>query len=395
MDVIVIDGHPESLAETLKNKCPSLSSKQVKELVEKNVRKEIDEQENDDDVKDPIEVIVGDVFTSSARINSVFNDLKNNATNLVNNLNQGFSSTIENIIEDTFSPVRLALGKVTYINGQSQVIVKEDLQKIIELKQNGDILSAAKILQKYSDKNLDELSEVIRKINNKASSKLVPVSQNTKNLNVQRTDKILNAWSEINPKENEVFTPIQGNEISIEIKELQREVTQVVVQFVGGKGASISAHHRAYVKKYDIGFNGHFYVGSDAIVYRGRPLEIEASNKPNSIINNNNLRTILILVSINEKSKNNKVTPAQQSELIELLGQIIEAKPGIQIFGASDVGWVSSSKFNALNVPLIVKQKFNKSNIANYNPKVRDPLTAVELASFVTGSGDMGSGGLY
>ena len=74
-----------------------------------------------------------------------------------------------------------------------------------------------------------------------------------------------------------------GSEITAEVLNMTRDVTELIVTFVPQPGSTIQNYHRLYAEQYNIGFNPHFYIGYDAITYRGRPLNIEASSKPRSI----------------------------------------------------------------------------------------------------------------
>ena len=126
-------------------------------------------------------------------------------------------------------------------------------------------------------------------------------------------------------------------------------------------------------------------IGYDNVVYRGRPLEIESKNNVPTITNEHYKRSILIGVNIDEKSKTKKLAPGQEKTLIELIRQISAAKPGIQVFSAADVGWITNVNNTPLNVANLVHQKLGKRNLQTYFPKERPPLTNTELANYYIG----------
>jgi hypothetical protein len=385
LDVVIAAPFPEAIATALKT-TTTLTGNQVIDVVQRNVDVLNSEDQNVEDLAiNSVQNIVGNVFPDfksvSSQLSNTVSSLAVNSQRLVNVANQGFSSLVENTIEQALSSTQNLLGPVI-----NQSVPKGDLKRIIELKQQNKLSEAAKILSKYSNKTTAELEAVIALINNKASAQ-VTESKTPVNITVQRTDSFKNTWRETSTDVNNknVFTPVIGSEVTAEVLGMTREVTEVVVMFLPGPGATIENYHTLYVENYDIGFNPHFYIGYDSVIYRGRPLEVEASSRTKLITNNHNQRSILIAVNIDAESLYHKFAPGQRDKLLLLLDQIIIAKPGIQIYSAADVGWEINAGEDALNVPLFVKQKLGKTNIPNYDPTTQDPLTTTQLANFYVG----------
>ena len=256
--------------------------------------------------------------------------------------------------------------------------------EIIKLVSNKEISSAARVLQPFTNKSISELETLLIKVNNKASNQITE-SKTPRDLKIKRTDTLTNLWREDRTENlGEVFAPIIGTEVTAEVLNMSRDVTEIVVMFMEVPGASIESYHQKYVDKYAIGFNPHFYIGHDAIIYRGRPLEIEAKGNTNTITNEHYKRSIIIGVNINDQSYQHKFAPSQREKLLLLIDQILEAKPGLQVFSAKEVGWNYYESTDALNVSLFVKQKLNKVNVVDYNPKLNPPLTSQQLARFNT-----------
>ena len=385
LDIVITAPFPEAIAATLKN-TTTLNSGTVTGVVQSNVEVA---NSSDEDVEDSrnnsVKSIVGNVFpddnSGSAQLSNTVSTLTSNTKNLSARSNEGFPSLIENTVEQSSHPARTLLSGVT-----TSSISNPDLKRIIELKNAGKINAAAQVLSSYSPQTIPELEDTVSKINNKAS---VQINEATapRNLNVKRTDNFPNAWREATTDvENaNVFTPVIGTEITAEVLNLRRDVTEIVVQFLGKPGATIQSYHTLYAQKYSIGFNPHFYIGYDSVTYRGRPLEIEASSLPTTITNNHYQRSIIIGVNIDDQSYNHKFAPNQRDRLISLIDHILAAKPGMQVYSSKDLGWNCSADEDALDVQLFVTRKLGKINIPNYDPRAQDPLTSTELANFYVG----------
>ena len=382
LHVVVSASFPEAIAAVLKN-TTELNGQQITNVVRNNATDTTSELAANIDKQ--LASLVGNLFPSSksasSQLSSAFSQLGANAENLLAALNNGFGSLVENLIERSIHPAFTLLRSAAIKGGETQRISPADLKKIIQYQSVGNTAAAALILQKYSDLPIEELEDVISKINNKASAQLLDDIVTAKPANVFRTDAINDLWKEATTNPNsKVFLPILGQEIGSEVLEMTREVTEIIVTFMPGPGTSVQAFHNKYSTEYAIGFNHHFFIGSDAIIYRGRPLNIEISDTPPSITNDHYKRSISIAVNIDHTSETHKVSPNQLQQLDFLVRQMWESRPGLQIFGADDVGWVVSRNAHATNIPLYFERQTGKKNIADYNPKIAPPLTEKQLA---------------
>lgn len=387
LDVVVSAPFPEAIAAVLKD-TTTLTGKQILSIVEENVRIDNILNEVDDNIIDPVKNVVGNLFPSlvsaSSLLNNSVSQLVINSRTLLNRSELGFNNLIENIIEKTKAPAFSIISSAAVIDGVRQTIPPDQVKKILELKAASNISGAAEILKKYSDKSLGELEALLSTINNKASNQ-VSDSQSPRDLKVVRTDNIVNLWKEDATDPNSgVFSEIIGKEITAEVLNMNREVTEIIVVFLENANTTIQSYHELYTNKYNIGFNPHFYIGYDAVTYRGRPINLEAK-QTQLITNEHYKRSIIIGVNVDEKSRTHKLATGQPQKLLSLVDQILEAKPGLQVFGAKDVGWNYTTETDALNVPLFIKQKLNKVNIAGYNPKTQPPLTTTQLAEYYIG----------
>ena len=378
LDVVISAPYPEALSVALKNNVENIE----KEEIETAVRRLIDLDEHDDP---NIQSVIDNAYKTMSSQNKVANkavaDILNAAKQLSNRTQGGFNTTVENLIEQTLRAAESILSPALYKDGIAKNISQEDLKKVIQYANNGRYDKAADILTQYSDKTTLELSELVRTINNKASKNLINPDISPLDLEIQRTDTFKNLWREQDTVlDGKVLKPIIGNEITPEVLNLERDVKEVIIMFLPKKDTTVEEYHRIYIDAYNHGINQHFYIGYDSITYRGRPLEIEAQNTK-AITNNHYQKSIIIGINVDETSQDNKIKPGQVDNLIELLEQIITARPGIQIFSAKDVGLLYSVETEAVDIQALLKSRLKRPNSEDYDPKTSDPLDQEKLAT--------------
>jgi len=378
LDVIISSPTPEAIATVLNTHVPAITKDEVKSTTKSNV----DQFAHDDENVDKVINNVYQIQNSMDKLaETTVANISNTSLNLQKKTSMGFDTTIEDLIEKTFRAAEVKLSPALYKNGVANNLPATELKKIIQYQKNGRWEKAASILSKYSDKNSDELASIVKTINNKASENITEKNTTITNLPVERTDILKNLWREENtPTNSTVLKPIIGTEITSEVINLEREVTEVIIMFLPKKNATVEEYHSLYIEEYNHGINQHFYIGFDAVTYRGRPIEIEAK-KTKTITNNHYKNSILIGINVDETAMDRKVKPEQAEKLVELLDQIIQAKPGIQIFNARDVGWLYNVNTEALDIPGLIKNRLNKINAPGYDPQSSDPLDQETLST--------------
>ena len=376
LDVTIAAPFPEAIGAALKETIPTTTNDEVKTLMKNNV----DTFNND---AESVDQLAGNIYGSQnsadSKANVVVNKIKTNTLEFSKNVDFGFGSFLENLVEEVKGPTQAAFAKAQASNPVHKNIPKKDFKEIVGFSQNNRFDKAADILKRFSGDNKKDLTNILKGINNKGSKH---ISDGTVSLDidVERLDTIANKWKEAATKiEKDMFNAIIGNEITSELINLEREVTEVIVQFIPGKDATIEDLHTLYQEEYDIGFNPHYFIASDGKVYRGRPLEKEIK-KTRIITNEHFKRSILIGVSVDPDTTIHKITPFQTLSLAIVLRQIIEALPGIQIFSDQDVGWEYYETNNALDLRSFVKSNFGKTNLKNYDPKKQPPLFRKDIA---------------
>lgn len=380
LDVAVSAPFPEALAEVVKSTTTS-SSTEVKTIVSNNVSTELAR----DDILDNV---LGDVLNTSKsmsnKVADAISNQNNSKTKVLNNSSSGFNGTIENLVETTFQSTEVLLNSVAKKGDVTYNIPPEDIKDIVTSKNNDDIDNAVKILKKYSDTPDADLRDVILKIDNRASTVLEP-STISVHIPSKRTDDYSNVWREETTDTNsKIFDPITDiTELETELANMTREVTEVIVEAFGtvdGSTTTVEEWHQIYVDKYDQGFEPHYYINYAGILFRGRPVDIEGTGFYYSGVPDHSKRSILIAL----EEPNYMASTAQMNTIKNIFQSIFNIKPGVQVFGISDILKTTESPW--WDVPLTMKNLFGKENIKDYDPNATAPLTQKQLVDGYVGN---------
>jgi len=370
LDVSISAPFPEAIAEVVKS-TTSLPSNQIKSIVERNVKVE-------HFTSGILDTVIGDVIKSansfSNLLNSSVSSIVSQKNLAIKNISFGFDSLLENIVEQSFKSAQVNLDSIAKIGDVVKTVNKKDLQRIVELKNQGKVSEAAAILAKYSDSPTATLEQTVRNIDNRASKALEPEPINV-DIPTRRTDNYLNLWrEEFTSVNSKIFdSVIRTEEVETELSNLRREVTEVIIEANGIEDDHITVQewHEVYIEQYEQGINPHFYITKFGIIHRARPLEVEAKTMRDA--NDNAERSIVILLEGTRAPLASKT----MRELKKLLASIYRAKPGLQVFGVNQVNPGEQSPY--FDVPRYIKNTFGKYNVSDYNPSKDTPLTQKEL----------------
>ena len=348
------------------------SKSEIKALVGEN----IDVNTFQDDILDDV---LGDVFKDKKSIlNNTLNavgDVFKGTNKVLKEVNKGFGSLIQDIIEDVAAPASSAIASVTKIGDVQKYVPADQLKTIIELKTAGDINSAVKIMKKYSDKTDAELRTVVKSIDNRASTQIKPPTVQI-DIPTKRTDNFKKLWREATTDINSsIFDYILNDgEIETEVANMEREVTEVVLMAMGetnGQPTTVEEWHQVYVNNKGLGYNPHLYISMHGVVARGRPLEVDGLGA-----SAHNKRSIIIHVEAIKGPFNSFIDIA----LKRVLKEIYNARPGIQVFGQNQINPKDTSPY--FDVDVYIQRTFGKTNVPDYDPSKSPPLTRQQLANY-------------
>lgn len=376
LDVAIAAPFPEALAEVVKS-TTTASSDQIKNIVGNNMSLELAR----DNILDNV---LGDILSTNKGLGtlaaSTVSSQARSLNILLNQASSGFNALVENLVETAFQSTEVLLNSVARKGDVVYNVPADDIEKIIRLKKKSDIDNAVKILKKYSDKSDADLKEIVLRIDNRASKALEPPAVSV-DIPTKRTDNYINTWREATTDINsKIFDPISDiSEISTEVANLKREVTQLVVEAWKVHGSdgigTVESYHKVFVDEYNQGFEPHFFIAQSGVIYRGRPLEIEGTGIYYSSNNlpNHAQRTILIALEELDWIPNS----AQIKTMKQVFEALYEVKPGLQVFGLNDI--LSTTESPWWDVQATVKQLFDKENIKGYDPRKFSPLTQKQI----------------
>tara|TARA_R110000822_G_scaffold101565_1_gene227731 strand:- start:14082 stop:15527 length:1446 start_codon:yes stop_codon:yes gene_type:complete len=322
----------EALAAAVQGSTTATSS-EVKTIVKTN---------NTTVSEESLEQLVGNVFQEAGgaflQLNSILNTITNKTDTFLNSISKGLSSILGDIIEGTFRNVGKAIGIVA-INGNGvSVVVPAPVQKeIAGLIEKKEVRAAARLLQLYSAKSLDEITDELKRVKVGAADNLQPGDPpELIAIKVISANTINNKWQEEKTPENSpVFVPVGKDQHSIfslisDFTNLTRDISTVYVTATGESSLTLRDVHAARVKEKQQGVLDHFFITADGMVTRGRPL----SSNPGSTAHAH-------IIKIGVACKDN-MSPSQSRSLKAILETLLLARPGIQIYDIGDFGTKSN-----------------------------------------------------
>lgn len=315
-------------------------------------------------------------------------EINQDVTNALNAFNKGFNSVAENIVEDLLTPATIAITSVATKNGISVDIPQSKVNEIIALTTDGKILTAAKVLQKYSDKSREEVLNAIKSIDNRLSKTLAKSSPVSIAKSKQITDNE-NKWSGATTKKDAFTVVGSKEELEADILSAKREITEVIVHHsFSGTNQNLSAEDLNEIAKevYNDGIGYHYVINRDGNIERGRPI----SRLAPALVNGHEQYSIQIcfvggidapvgsqnMTDVERWVSKKSFTAAQWKSFKIFLDSVYKAFPGIQVMGHSDIDREQLDP--TFNVIEYVESTYNKKLIFN-EPHNQPPLSQSEL----------------
>tara|TARA_R110000803_G_scaffold49535_1_gene103093 strand:+ start:3290 stop:4810 length:1521 start_codon:yes stop_codon:yes gene_type:complete len=380
-NIVITLPHPEAVAATIKSILPNQPNNEIINLIKQNV-------DLDDFDTNVIDKVVGNVLGSKnsnlkalAELGTTISDGR---SALDTQLSYGFSSLVENIIENIIEPAASILSTAATVNGGLTTIPSADIKSIIQFRENGRVDKAVDVLSRSSDLPRAELTTLVNSIDNRASVQAQDQAGIEMDIPVVRTDTFTNVWREEN---TDVYAPgvfESINDLSAfenEIANLQREVTEIIIYAQAGADpqgtTTIETWHESYVEQQNTGYEPHIYIDMHGATRRGRPLSIDL---PGDVDSRHDKRSIVIHIESSSYPYNRYI----DRSLKRLLASIYRIRPGIQVFGYGDIS-TEDDLSPYFDVDRYIKNTFGKENVKGYNPKVSESLTMAELSSINEG----------
>jgi hypothetical protein len=304
---------------------------------------------------DSVEQLVGNVFKeaggSLTQLNNTLTTITNNSNSFLTKITKGLSSILGDIIEGEFRNVGKAIDKIAINSRGIAVVIPISVQR--------EVKAAAILLQPYSAKSLDEIIDILKTLKVGAADNLQPEDPpETIAINVINANTLKNTWQEEKtPDNSSAFVPVGKDPNSIyslisDFANLTRDISTVFITSTGISSLTLKDVHAARVAEKQEGILDHFFITTDGMITRGRPLSSNPGPKSTAHI-----------IKIGVACKDN-MSPSQSSSLKSLLETLLLARPGVQIYDVGDFGTTSNlTDFNAW-----------RRNVLNYESLPREEV---------------------
>ena len=294
-------------------------------------------------------------------------------------LNYGFNSLLQNLSEDRFALVRNQLSTVTRKDSVLQQISGQDLRRVIEYVDAGDVNGAIPIVKRYSDLDEDVIYDALRSLDTSVGS--ITASSIDPTLSPPSVDAV-------NPN-SQLFEIIHSQTaLDAEFQSISREATVVVITHTASyNDQSLTA---AWIELASYKLGGvpyHYVIRRDGAIERGRAAELPAYTLTDHPGYNDRSLLIGLVGGINSpKPSTNQTadfsnarqsfTRQQWTSLDMLISSAYKAYPGMQVIGRNSLG--DAQQRPGFDVEEYI-QKWNKFNMID--PLLHNAPTRVEIRS--------------
>lgn len=334
----------------------------------------------------------------------IFNNFKNTIgvtnSSVESYLNTGFNQIIKDLIETTTGPIGFAIGQLTQDTGL--VIPNNVKNRIISLIDQGNYLTAAQLLEPFSNLELTELETELSTINTSLTNSVdkFDPSFNALGVSTSPTYSIGRSAGEWNGTQTQTrrpgasttgyaFTYISSmEELEAELRSATREITETVIHWTGNfiNQPHIGAEdiHQWHLDRGWSGCGYHYIFKRDGSIQRGRPINIQGAHAA-ELGHNNYSIGVSHVAGYNCVSGTpnpgrfisaESISDAQWKAQRDFLEVFYRVFPGGQVLGHNQTD--NNKTDPGFDVDAYILQEFNKRNAFVYN-RDRGPLSRAEL----------------
>jgi hypothetical protein len=401
LDDVVSSGSPEAMAQALTT-AVGATSDQIKAIVGRNIDLSSPLSSTGSlNPMDDYEIYAQNFLTSSFNnIFSVTNSLSALKSNAVSEFlssagkviaknTAGYNSIMDNIVEDNLKITENAVLQLT--SPEFSRSFENNKVKIISLIANKNYIKAVDLISSMSNKTADEIYKALIIIDVSASKNLVeniPVSS------VPGIDlsKLKNEWKGRDTPnsyfKNNMFSE---REILNEVSNIDRDITEVIIISTNTTTDVLANAYSLHQKAIDAGRNGigyHYVFTRSGDLQRGLPADNETP--PNRLlVNDHHKRSIVIGlvggidreagrgINYRDYYSSNSYTDQQMKTLKKFLKSLYLVKPGVQVFGISQINVNQPGPH--FDVDSFIKNSFKRQNNLDYDPSVNPPLERKDI----------------
>ena len=345
LDVVVLAPFSDTVASALEK-----FSDETAKTIEANINKDMNLDKIAEEFKIQLDTknlnnVLGQVLGSAENtfnnLKGLVNNLQTVANDIIGSVFNGFNSFIENTIEEFLAPTRNIINSIAIQNGVKIVLDKKETTEIVKLIQSGKIRDAAVILKNKSDLTLNQAINIVKSVDNTYTKQIKKKNDEVNvDLDVNYIDLTTSQWREadtdLNDRRN--FAPVVGREVYAELSNAEREITQIIFFSMPPRFETHKDIHREYARVFPLGTPFHFFVSSQGLVERGRPIEKETE----FVLSESELMKkhypLSICICIGAAPADQSSSPAQNRALTNLVKDILDAAPGVVIINDQTIG---------------------------------------------------------
>jgi N-acetylmuramoyl-L-alanine amidase len=301
---------------------------------------------------------------------TIFSNISNQITSSLANSNLGFGTISSNIVDKTSGVVLQAVNSIASVDNVAITVPPSVLTNVRAAIDNGDFSRAARELEGYSDRPLNEIEDVLRGINVTLASNLTTPGRGGGSVTTRRVGSNKLLWSEATTPDEAFSLIVTQEELEVELKSAQREITEIIVHWTETNiNQDIGAEeiHR-FAAENGVGIPYHYIIRRDGSLQRGRP--IDEIGGP--LINNHDQYSIQIafvgginapseVEEINRFLSKDSLNIEQMKTFKVFLQKSYSAWPGVQVLGHEEID--RNHRDPGFNVTTYVQDVFQKQSI--------------------------------
>lgn len=345
LDVVVLAPFSDTVASALKT-----FSAETSKAIESNLNKDMDLDKIGKELKINLDTknldnVLGEALGSAQNtfnnLKAVVNNVQTIANDIIGSVFNGFGSFIENTIEETLAPTRNIINSIAKKNGVKIVLTKEETTDIVKLIQDGKLRDAALIIKNSSELTINQAVNIVKSIDNTYTKQVKKKDEEVNvDLDVNYIDLTSSQWREADTDVNDPrnFAPVIGREVYAELSNADRQVTQIIFFSMPPRFENHKEIHEEYKTRYSLGTPFHFFVSSQGLVERGRPLEKETKFVAAETPLMRKHYPLSICICLGAADLEQSSSPAQNRALTNLVKDILDSVPGAAVISDQAIG---------------------------------------------------------
>ena len=318
-------------------------------------------------------VITNSVNTLTQVISShlgTISSIQNRIETSLGSFGVGLNSLISNVVERVIAPVQAVLDRITTINNVVTNLPEFVSNRVRELISQSAFGEAARLLQRFSDLSVNDIEDRLRGIDTTLGGNLDTPSDPGGSIDPTIIGANESSWDEERTQPEAFSFVATHEELEVELKSLQREVTELIVHWTETNiNQDIGAEElQEFYAEHGQGVPYHYFIRRDGSLQRGRPINEIGPELPNN--HHQYAIQIAFVGGINAPADEPEImrylsreslTSAQMNTFRLFLEKSYAAWPGLQALGHNEID--QNQVDPGFNVTEYAENTFNKLSI--------------------------------